>query len=256
MRIDFRVVRRAHWIVVGGSLLFAIGFIAVEVYDRGTRALYERAAVEPEAHNAIVELGKRHGGVATDLLFQLARQHGLTGTEAVKALSQRSDDDVPDMLASFLQPSEDLSIRQAAAEGLTRHECDFGCIRTVLHYRERETRNVSFREDWLTVGTSAAADDARRETAQGRGEVDKALDEVLKKSPHTAVVLEKVYGVGSPVPDPFALDLIEHLKLTASCNDLTEFDRRFKPHPSEEKFAPERVRLRERLRDISKKIGC
>ena len=111
-----------------------------------------------------------------------------------------------------------------------------------------------------SFGSSPKLQGVERESEKGlqadRDEVDSSLDDVLRSQSATPTVLRDVYGVGSIAPSPFALIMIERLRLTGSCRDLQSFEQSFPQWEKETELMPRLAATRSQIRELSVKIGC
>jgi hypothetical protein len=132
---------------------------------------------------------------------------------AIALLGKRRDVEVSRKLANLLQPYENLGTRKAIADALFEGGCSIPCIRLVLHYRERIWRGEPDSEERIPpVSTFVISQ---------RAAINEKLNQTLLKQPDlTLSVLQSTYGLGSDDPSPFALALVEELKLKNACGSL------------------------------------
>lgn len=130
-------------------------------------------------------------------------------------------------LASRLQPQEGLDTRKAAAVALQNLPCNSECIASILRYLERIWHGEKNLEDrWeLPPGNERVLANYRT----GQQALYNDLYSVLRREKkETFTSLVRVYGFGSVVPSPFALDLVSRLDFYEVCPYLQESEHQVK----------------------------
>ncbi len=178
--------------------------------------------------------------------MQLATALGLRGSgpgaeeqiKAIKALSSSKNVLVADELASLLEPHEGLDVRRAVARTLRALPCPADCSRSILHYLERVYRGELNYEDTLSPPSSGVLRAGLREEQE---EVYKDLYYVLERDrEQTLANLERVYGLGTPSPSAFGLELVSRMGFEAACTALADSDQQIREIPAEWSKAPRR----------------
>ena len=129
---------------------------------------------------------------------------------ALQALVIRRDGARVSRLSELMLPSENLAMRQALANAIYQTGCSVECVRNILYFEER-----MWRGDRPAEETAAVPPPGQSEKEQ---ELQTALDETLRKhKPELGVVLEKVYGLNTSFPSPFAVEVVSRLGVTEAC---------------------------------------
>ena len=200
---------------------------------------YYRGSVESQA--AVKILATYRGQRSLSMLLEIAsRQNPLAPeaqTEAIKALSRRKDPQIGATLASLLQPQEALETRKTVAVALQNSVCKRECILSTLHYLERIWRGEpNFEDRWLLAPGNERVLASYR---VGQQAIYDDLYAVLRREKkETITTLMNVYGFGSIVPSPFALDLLSRLNFQEACPYLLESERQLKDLSPESFKAP------------------
>jgi hypothetical protein len=107
-------------------------------------------------------------------------------------------------------PTETLQMRQALANAIYLTQCSAECVRNILYFEER-----MWRGDRPAEETAANPPAGLSEKEQ---ELQTALDEILRKNkPALGAVLERIYGLNSSFPSPFAVETVSRLGITEAC---------------------------------------
>jgi hypothetical protein len=246
-----------------GGVLLAIAAAAF-LYDRyrtGVMArLYAEAEGYPpyyrgsaESQAAVKLLATYRGQRSLSMLLDIAlRQNPLAPeaqTEAIKALTRRKDPQIAVTLAGLLQPQEGLDTRKAAAAALQNLPCNRECIASILHYLERIWRGEPNIEDRWVLGPGNEPVLANYRAGQ-QAVYDNLYSVLRREKKETFTTLVNVYGLGSVVASPFALDLVSRLELHEACPYLVESERQLKDLQPESFKAP-RKELRSALTSLS-----
>jgi hypothetical protein len=183
---------------------------------------------------AIAELGKDASQQSTEMLLQIAMaRSGFAMPEqrdqAIRALGGRKDPQIGPLIASLLQPHEDLGTRIAVAETLKRVPCNVECVSNILHYLERVYRGDPNSEDGLPLWPEVAAK-INAERKQFYLDLDAVLED---EKENTLSVLTNVYGLGSGDPSSFGLELTSRLRLSEACPLLKQTQEQLKVSQTE-----------------------
>ncbi len=107
-------------------------------------------------------------------------------------------------------PSESLPMRQALANAIYQTGCSVDCVRNVLYFEERMWRGDRPAEETAPIPEPGLSEKEK--------ELQTSLDETLRKhKPELGVVLEKVYGLNTSFPSPFAVEVVTRLGVTEAC---------------------------------------
>jgi hypothetical protein len=142
-----------------------------------------------------------------------------------------------------------LDTRKAAAAALRNLSCNRECIASVLHYLERIWRGEpNFEDRWvLAPGNEPVLANCR---AGQQGVYDDLYSILRREKKETFTTLVNVYGLGSVVASPFALDLLPRLDLHEACPYLQESERQLKGL-SQEFFKAPRQELQSSLTSLN-----
>jgi hypothetical protein len=155
--------------------------------------------------------------------------------QAIKALQESPDPEIAVKLSSLLQPHYGLDVRAATAQSLQRLPCKGECILGILHYLERVSRGeVNYEDAFIPARTNPVISPKKQQQ-----DFYESLCVVLRReTSDTTATLRNVYGVGSPMPSRFALDLLSRLGLREACPLLLESDKQIKIRPADLFDAP------------------
>jgi hypothetical protein len=181
-----------------------------------------------ESQEAVKRLATYRGRRITNMLLNIALGHNVliaeAQTEAMKALRERKDPEVATLLASRLQPFEDLATRQAVTETLQYLPCKDECIRYVLHYLERVWRGEPNYEDRTIFPTGG--ENWKADQQKSHQDLYGGLYLILQRNKmETLVSLGEIHGLGSEGPSLFSLDLLSRLGLHEACPYLLQSER-------------------------------
>lgn len=179
-------------------------------------AVHDSTRSSAERVQVVHGIGASSGSLSVQLLIEIASDPAVyidCREAAVRELSIRGDAYAIMRIAELLQPHVAPSLRLAIANALNS-SCPQSCIRLVMHYLERSFRGeTSYYEPPGQV--KSYLEDTERQIQQ-------ALLAPLKKEPNiTLSVLEDTYGLGSRHPSPFALLIVEQLRLAEACAKLS-----------------------------------
>ncbi|HMD33239.1 MAG TPA: hypothetical protein VKG84_15090 [Candidatus Acidoferrales bacterium] len=131
-----------------------------------------------------------------------------------------------------------METRQAAAEALRDLPCGSECVVSVLHYLERIASGESNSEDRWVPPPSVEEAIARMRKKSQQGAYDALYSVLRNQKRETLTALAKVYGLGTPAPSVFALDLVSRAALPEACPLLLQSDRDLRELPDKEFRAP------------------
>lgn len=254
---DFRQLRPWQIVVVGLTLVVTIVFTILRQREAKQDQLYRTVVTSidtKESEAAFHELVTYSGDHARQLVLRIAtrRQPAFfdnTQAEAIRFLGQVGDVETADRLADLLRPYRGLDVRNAVAHSLVRLPCHANCIRSVLDYRERMWRG----EPSVEMMLGGRVPD---QIAEEKQELDRKLDQVLlKQRQDTLMVLIEVYGLGELEVTPFALHVIEQLKLTEACGVLA-IKLSFPPPADEQTLLPRFAEVRRQVNATRQQLNC
>lgn len=128
----------------------------------------------------------------------------------LQALVARKDAVRISRLSELMLPAENIAFRQALANAIYQTGCSVECVRNLLYFEER-----MWRGDRPSEETSPDPPKALSEKEQ---ELQTSLDEILRKNKQPmGVVLEKIYGLNTSFPNPFAVEVVTRLGVTEAC---------------------------------------
>lgn len=175
-------------------------------------------ASSPNAAKAAIKaLNAYSAGNSTKLLIQLATadRDYLDDRQdfTIQLLVSKNDPETTEQLARLLQPSIGLARREAVTKALVESACDQVCVRVVLQYLERRWTGQSAHEDISQVLAYNSPDIVKE-----LNQVDTGLGKVLAgNEDSTVAVLHDTYGLGSPIPDSFAIHIVDILRPKSAC---------------------------------------
>jgi hypothetical protein len=160
---------------------------------------------------AFNQLVTYRGRYARELVLRIATTRnmldlGNSQVEAIRVLGERGDPEAAGRLAELLRPYQGLAVREAVADSLLKLPCFSECIHSVLDYRERMWRGEPSVESILGAIPKGIDEERLR--------VNRKLDRVLlDHKGDTLAVLVQTYGLGEITVSPFALYVVDQLKL-------------------------------------------
>lgn len=251
-----------RFIIAFSLLLILVGLFFFDKYRSSTMdRLYAEAAGYPgffasssQSVSAVHDLADYRGPYSTDLLLALASQDSPlvpeVQLEAIGALKTRHEPRLVPILTGLLQPHEDLSSRQAAADALESLQCKGNCVYPILHYLERVWRGELNDEDRWIFPEGSNRTNSKTKSAQK--ELYASLDGLLQRErEETVTVLVRVYGLESSAPSPFALTTVTRLGLSEACPMLLKAREQLKDLSPENYQAP-----REELQSAIEGLKC
>lgn len=186
------------------------------------------------AEAAIRELGELEGEEVDRMLIDLAFgradfSNERLQAEAVHALSRRGTPELDSAISPLVSPAESIITRFAVVRALEKHGCRRTCLSNLLAYLFRLYSGEVALEDQIgAVFDKSSLPPDVIESVRGPIRADqqdlvRRIHALLLAEPDvTAAILADVYGIGSPSPQHFAIDLIVELKLAASCEGLRQ----------------------------------
>ena len=217
------------------TLCMAIAIVAayyVSNRNKQIERLYSEGAGYPplfrgpkESREAVKKLATYPGRRSTNMLLNIALGHNVLVAEAqidaMKALRERRDPEVANVLASRLQPFEGLATRQAVTETLQNLPCKDECIHYILHYLERVWRGEKNYEDETIF--PPGSENWKADQQKSQQDLYAGLYSILQREKvETLASLAGIYGLGSDDPSPFSLDLLSHIGLHEACPYLSQ----------------------------------
>jgi len=192
-----------------------------ERIHRAVATLNDWSKSTEEQRSAIHVLSGYKSNESTDALINTALEpHSRQDTRemALSALSEVNDPKVSQALSELLQPFNALARREQTANLLIEKDsCSVVWIRNILHYLER----IWWGEKPSTF-TARQSEQALLEFTDKEQKFQAALASILvKRRFQTIVELQRVYGLGSAHPSPFALHLVAELGFSEACPQLT-----------------------------------
>ena len=162
--------------------------------------------------NTVKRLASYSGDRAGELLLVVTS--GAASQEnrlaALQALVNRKDAARVSRLSELLLPAETFPMRQAIANAVYQTACSPECVKNILYYEERIWRGDRPAE--VTDANPPAG------LSEQEKELQVALDEVLRKNkPALGAMLEKIYSLAGPFPNPFGIDVVNRLGITEAC---------------------------------------
>ena len=220
--MPFQITRRMKVLAfVLGSFLTAIEYwnhrmVELEhLYSTSISPSSER----PTAEAAVRKLNTYAGSEPKKFLLKLATadRDFLDNRQdlAIRLLMTRGDPSLTIRLVALLQPSVGLARRESVAEALQNTTCDIECTRFVLHYIERRWSANAIREDITNAVVHFEIDPKiEKEQLQVVQQLEKTLAINAQSTIH---VLRDTYGLGSPVPSSFSLEVLNSVHLKEAC---------------------------------------
>jgi hypothetical protein len=126
----------------------------------------------------------------------------------------RHDSCVIKQIAILLQPSVGLARREAVATALANAVCNEDCARITLHYLERRWTGEGIHEDITNIASHFDSVAIEKEQSHVAEQLNKTL---AANDQSTLTVLRNTYGLGSPVPSAFSLNVVTALHFTKAC---------------------------------------
>ncbi|HZD32547.1 MAG TPA: hypothetical protein VE779_12900 [Candidatus Angelobacter sp.] len=161
---------------------------------------------------------------------------------ALQALVNRKDAARISRLSDLMLPAESFAVRQALANAIYQTGCSVECVRNLLYFDER-----MWRGDRPSEETDA---DPPKGLSEKEQELRTEIDEILRKNkPALGLVLEKIYGLNSSFPSPFAVETVSRLGLAEACPLLM---RTYLTVHDNVKASPEYTNVA----DAVEKLGC
>jgi len=207
------------------TTVLVLGLFALYALARHYRMLhYYEVAISPSsdtavARRAIERIGQYRGGMAMTLLFEISRslRPFIDNRQelSIHVIAARHDPTAVADLAQLLEPHYDLRRREAVAAALTQNVCNLQCTQNVLHYEERLFCGKDVPEEAVLGSTDESVNAALM--AQ-HDRLIQSLNATLRRDPKmTTLVLRDTYGLGSPTPSSFALQVADSLELRTAC---------------------------------------
>ncbi len=172
-----------------------------------------RSAVDKKGDvNTVQRLARYSGQRSADLLGVVAAGARVPEVRlaALQALVNRKDAAHVSRLSELMLPSESLPMRQALANAIYQTGCSVECVRNLLYFEERMWRGDRPAEETQPVPAPRLSEKEQ--------ELQTALDETLRKhKAELGVILDKVYGLNTSFPSPFAVDVVTRLGVTEAC---------------------------------------
>ena len=137
---------------------------------------------------------------------------------AIESMHTRGGAEEAAALATLLQPHQSLDLRRVVAQTIERMPCFKECVTTILHYLERiflgqpneDLRECLLQDIWKRF--------PRPSYEREQQEIYQLLESSLSRHRGVSLgVLIEVYGLGSELPAPFALDLAARIHLVEAC---------------------------------------
>jgi hypothetical protein len=198
------------------GIIFVVIVLVIVAFTtwRNTRidALARSALGNKSDVNTVKRLAGYSGDRSSELLLVVAS--GARSQEnrlaALEALVSRKDAARVSRLSELLLPTETFPMRQAIANAIYQTGCSPECVKNILYYEERIWRGDRPAE--VTDANPPAG------LSEQEKELQTALDETLRKNkPALGAVLEKIYGLAGPFPNPFAIEVVTRLRITEAC---------------------------------------
>ncbi len=231
--MESKILKR---VVAGVVLVLAMGGYGYYKYrEEKLNVLYEQIRVgdSTACEAALRELGTYKGATATKMLLTMARGRlpmWCSHYEVIQMLASRKDPSIAPTLANLLQPQYLSMTRHAAAEALLKLQCAEECVANVVHSLER----ISAGEPPFDERTIAISSEIKTKRMQRELDLHNTLYKVLSRNRDaTNNVLADVYGVGTPAPSKFALDLISRMQFRDACPFVLESQRLLKDEPED-----------------------
>jgi hypothetical protein len=211
--------RRYLWIMIALWVMAGVYIL----YRQTQMDHLQKTALSPSsstemADSAITKLGQFRGSRAVDLLVQIAiadREFIDNRQElAIQEVAGRADPSAIRRLSMLLQPFNGLARREAVALALERNTCDEECDQYILHYLERYWCGLGKWEDTPSIGGEEGYAEMKKAQVALADRLHKVLAKNQKSTLH---VLRVIYGLGSPQPSTFALEMVEKLTLRGAC---------------------------------------
>jgi hypothetical protein len=250
------VVRPWQIAVIVLTLALTVTFTVMKRREAKLDQLYRTVMTSidsTDSRGAFNQLVRYRGRHARKLVLRIATTRnmldlGNSQLEAIRVLGERGDPEAAERLAGLLRPYQGLAVREAVADSLLKLPCLSECIHSVLDYRERMWRGEPSVESIL--GAIPKGIDEQRL------QLDRKLDRILlDHERETLAVLVQTYGLGEITVSPFALYLIDRLKLKEACS-LLGIDQWGKAVPYEEKLFPGVAKVRQQISATREQLNC
>jgi hypothetical protein len=194
-------------------IVIVLAVIAFTTWRNARIDALARSAVgnKPDV-NTVKRLASYSGDRASERLFVIASAAPAHENRlaALQALVARKDVVRVSALSELLLPTESLPMRQAIANAIYQTGCSPECVKNILYYEERIWRGD--RPSEVTDANPPAG------LSEKEKELQTALDEILRKNkPALGAVLEKIYGLAGPFPNPFGVEVVTRLGITEAC---------------------------------------
>jgi hypothetical protein len=164
---------------------------------------------------------------------------------AIDDLAKIGSADAFEGIAELLAPHQAVGVRLRAAKALRNPGCSEGCLTAALFYLYRLSAGEQ------ALGDQVFHESTRRSIEEDQQQVLSELNEVLTKHQSDVLkILTFTYGLGSPAPSPFSLEIVEKLHLSQGCDLL------LKSEDYEQRWSRFRKTDPERTRKAIEKLGC
>jgi hypothetical protein len=184
-----------------------------------SRELYEAAMTGDENPDSVRELAALRYDEKTRLLAAIAASDRASFTNreaAVSELAKIGTEEASGYVAHLLAPHNSVILRQQAARSLRNLPCNERCVESILFYLcRRFYEGPSLRETGSLVASLRERNKKDEETL-----VSDLYSILVQNKPRTISALYLSYGIGTPEPAPFAVDVVQKLRLSESCEML------------------------------------
>lgn len=176
---------------------------------------------------AVHQIGENKSEQAGKMLLDLSTSHSdvvlpIVRVAAITELASRADGNTGIVLAGLITPEQLFESRKAAADGLLRVKCQEKCIALVVEYLHQIYVGKKNYEDQLSSSfIPKLPEEVQSKLNEDQNAIYDQLYEVLRREINgTNNILSERYGLGSPLPSGFALNLVVRLKDHESCTAL------------------------------------
>jgi hypothetical protein len=223
-------------IVIVGAAILSCWFFITRRRSTIERQFHDAADIRVSSKERLIDIDDINGSNdtrTTQFLLRLAVDNAVpfdSRNAAVAALAKRHDPAISADLAILIQPHTSESLRHAVATTLLQLSCSTECVQDVLHYLERMWRGEANSEDIVTddlptkelLQSNPALVNAQIAQVQAdQQQLISQLNAILLRNRFgTIEILQRVYGLGSVRPSPFALHIVGELHLPEACPSL------------------------------------